>query len=610
MISFFSFIFLTQSPWTEIAPAILSIWISLDVSLLVVIYALILTFGIIRFNQGRMSRDYILLILSVNMIVIAFLFLVTHPVNADLLPEIASREKNRTVIVYMGIVGMVCIGALTKFSRKSVTDGINRIVPIIGFILVPSFCIISIFIPNFVLLTYTPDTGITILAYVILIGTLSVISYALVTFLNHWRKRREWFDLSIVIATSFWFSSVVGFGLQTSPYQLMEILWPLLNASGYALLAGAMIIESIIAPHRVLENQVSQIDEALRNSEERLQLALSGADLGVWDWFSISNLYIIDGRFAEILGYEKTEMILTSQDWKNMLHPDDQELALSRWESHVDGKSPIYSSEHRIRRKTGEYVWVLERGKVQEMGKDGVSRRATGTILDTTELVSAQEETRQLGDIATFYLDLMGHDIRNRLQAVLLGIGILQESIEIGNHSDALDLSVQSIEACQRIISGIYATEGLVTAPIFDMNLCEAVHTSVQQLSNLLTGTEVDMRVPETQCMIRANEYVYVMINNLIDNAIRHNNSEQKRLWLEIIILENQYQLVISDNGQGIEDSFKDSIFDTDRRFGGIGVHQARRIAEKYRGVIQMKDRVAGDTSQGTKVVISFPKIS
>ncbi|MHA1481422.1 MAG: sensor histidine kinase, partial [Candidatus Thorarchaeota archaeon] len=207
-----------------------------------------------------------------------------------------------------------------------------------------------------------------------------------------------------------------------------------------------------------------------------------------------------------------------------------------------------------------------------------------------------------------FYLDLMGHDIRNRLQAVLLGIGILQETHQIESPSDALDLSIQSIEACQRIISGIYATKGLVTAPIYDMNLCEALHTSIQQLNNLLTGIEVDIRVPESQCMIQANEYVYVMINNLIDNAIRHNNTEQKRLWLEIITLDNHFQLVISDNGKGIEDSFKDSIFDTDRRFGGIGVHQARRIAEKYGGVIQLKNRVPGGTSQGTKVVISFPK--
>lgn len=609
MIVFFIFIFLTTSPWEEITPEILSLWISFNVSLSIVIYALILTFGIIRFKQDRMYRDFILLVLSVNMIVIAFLFFITHPVHASSLPGIASREKNRTICVYLALVGMLCIGSLNIISRKRVTDGINRIIALSCFILAPCFMIVSVFNPNFVILTYIPGTGITTLGYVFILVLIGIVVSNLVVFLNHWRKRREWFDLSIVIATAFWFSSIMSFSLQSSPYQLMEILWPLLSATGYALLAGALMMEAILDPYRGLETKVSQIDEALRNSEEKLQLALSGADLGVWDWFSISNMYVIDGRFAEILGYEKKDMILTYQNWKDLVHPDDFDLALSRWIEHIHGEIPIYSSEHRLRRKNGEYVWVLERGKVKEIEPSGDSKRATGTVLDMTELVRAQEETKQLAEIATFYLDLMGHDIRNKLQAMMIGIGILQDDLNQDESSqNVIDLTIQSVEACQRIIKGIHSTEGLIASSLYDMDLCEILHMSVQQLNYMLKDVEVDIQVPEYHCTVQANEYANILINNLIDNAIRHNNSDQKCLWLEIKTDENSYQLIISDNGRGIIDSLKESIFQPDRRFGGIGVHQARRIAEKYGGSIHLKDRVKGDHSQGTMVVISFSK--
>ncbi|MCK4567127.1 MAG: PAS domain-containing protein, partial [Candidatus Thorarchaeota archaeon] len=608
MIVFFSLIFLTTSPWEEITPSMLSLWISFDVSLSVVIYALILTFGIIRFNQDRMYRDFILLVLSVNMIVIAFLFFITHPVHAGSLPGIASREKNRTICVYLATVGLLCIGSLNSFSRKKVTDGINKIITVSCFILAPCFMIVSVFNPNFVILTYIPGTGITILGYVFILALISVVISNLVIFLNHWRKRREWFDLSIVIATAFWFSAITSFSLQTSPYQLMETIWPILSATGYALLAGALMMDAILDPYRGLETKVSQIDEALRNSEEKLQLALRGADLGVWDWFSISNMYVIDGRFAEILGYEKKEMILTYQNWRDLVHPDDFDLALSRWIEHIQGELPIYSSEHRLRRKTGEYVWVLERGTVQEIEPSGDSRRATGTILDITELIRSQEETKQLAEIATFYLDLMGHDIRNKLQAIMIGIGILQDLDQDGNSQNVIDLTIQAVESCQRIIKGIYSTEGLIASSLYDTDLCEILHTSVQQLNHILEDVEVDIKVPESHCMIQANEYANILINNLLDNAIRHNDSDQKCLWLEIKTEKNSYQLIISDNGPGITDSLKESIFQPDRRFGGIGVHQVRRITEKYGGSIQLKDRVKGDSSQGTMVVISFPK--
>ena len=63
-----------------------------------------------------------------------------------------------------------------------------------------------------------------------------------------------------------------------------------------------------------------------------------------------------------------------------------------------------------------------------------------------------------------------------------------------------------------------------------------------------------------------------------------------------------------SDNRPGISDEKKEILFDPERRFGGVGIHQALRIAQKYDGHISIDDRVANDSSQGAKFRLWLPR--
>ena len=123
------------------------------------------------------------------------------------------------------------------------------------------------------------------------------------------------------------------------------------------------------------------LDEVL----ERYELALKGADLGVWDWNAAEDEMVFSERWAEILGYSVDEIEPNYAGWEKLIHPDDIELMESRWNAHVNGVSPFYSSEHRMRTKAGGWKWVLERGRVVEWNEEGGTKRATGTLLDITE---------------------------------------------------------------------------------------------------------------------------------------------------------------------------------------------------------------------------------
>ena len=135
--------------------------------------------------------------------------------------------------------------------------------------------------------------------------------------------------------------------------------------------------------------------EFLRESEERLDLALQGANIGVWDWDTEKNELKMNDRYASIIGFEPEDIGTDYNKWETLVHPDDLLLLEERWNDHVLGKTPFYSSEHRMRTKSGEYKWILESGKVIEHNSEGGTKRASGTILDITERVLAEQSLRE-----------------------------------------------------------------------------------------------------------------------------------------------------------------------------------------------------------------------
>jgi PAS domain S-box-containing protein len=138
-------------------------------------------------------------------------------------------------------------------------------------------------------------------------------------------------------------------------------------------------------------------EEALRASEERLELALRGAEMGLWDWNLLIDQVVVDRRWADMLGYPLDEVNLHSIDlWENLVHPDDAAAARGALQAHLEGRTPFYESEYRLRAKSGEWEWILDRGKVVDRGDDGKPRRMTGTHLDITARKQAEAERERL----------------------------------------------------------------------------------------------------------------------------------------------------------------------------------------------------------------------
>lgn len=134
---------------------------------------------------------------------------------------------------------------------------------------------------------------------------------------------------------------------------------------------------------------------ALRESEERLELAIEGAGIGYWDQNFKTGKIIRSPYWAEMLGYTPEEIDSSAEVWKDMIHPADAPLANRIAADHEAGRTPFFKVEHRLRAKSGDWKWILNWGKVVERDGEGRPVRATGIHLDITELKEAEEALRE-----------------------------------------------------------------------------------------------------------------------------------------------------------------------------------------------------------------------
>lgn len=137
--------------------------------------------------------------------------------------------------------------------------------------------------------------------------------------------------------------------------------------------------------------------ELLKNREQ-LSLALAGADLGLWDWNLVSSRVNFSREWAAMLEYKVDDLEPSVSAWEALVHPDDMPFVQNALQRHIAGETSLYETEHRCLTKSGEWRWILARGRVVEWASDGSPVRAAGTHLDVTVRKQAEDKLLQLNE--------------------------------------------------------------------------------------------------------------------------------------------------------------------------------------------------------------------
>ncbi len=129
----------------------------------------------------------------------------------------------------------------------------------------------------------------------------------------------------------------------------------------------------------------------IRLTQERLNLSLDGSNLALWDWDIPSDHIYLSDRWSVMMGGGKEEVLVTSEQFFNLLHIDDRDATRHNLTLALKGEAEFYSAEFRIRRNDGQMAWIHAHGKVVERDTSGRAIRMTGTNADITDRRISEE---------------------------------------------------------------------------------------------------------------------------------------------------------------------------------------------------------------------------
>jgi len=137
----------------------------------------------------------------------------------------------------------------------------------------------------------------------------------------------------------------------------------------------------------------------LVTTKQRMELALEGANLGIWDWDMRTDRVSRDELLTEMLGYTKAEMGDRMRGWERVVHPEDKKRHDRALAEHVAERTPYYRCDHRLKTKSGNWKWVRTMGKVVERDADGEPLRAVGIHQDIDDRKRAELALKEERDM-------------------------------------------------------------------------------------------------------------------------------------------------------------------------------------------------------------------
>ena len=368
------------------------------------------------------------------------------------------------------------------------------------------------------------------------------------------------------------------------------------------------------------KTQQLRAEEEMKQARRRLELALEAGGLGIWDWDIATGQVQFGGEWAHMLGYELHDIEPHFRGWERLAHPDDIPSVLSALQRHLEGKVPVYESEHRLRHKDGSWIWVLDRGKVMERDASGNAIRAIGIHANITQQRETRERLREADRRKDEFLATLAHELRNPLAPIRTGLAIIKRDPSGAPASQALAIMERQLTHMVRLIDDLLdvsrITRGRLQLKKEDISLRTIVEMAVESSRPAIDAGGHTLRVtlPPSEVIMNCDPTRLAQtISNLLTNSAKY-TPDKGEISLTAQITNASVEILVSDNGMGIPADYIEKIFDLfgqvnlslDRSQGGLGIGLAlvRNLVSLHGGTI----RAASDgIGRGSTFTISLP---
>jgi len=343
-------------------------------------------------------------------------------------------------------------------------------------------------------------------------------------------------------------------------------------------------------------------EQALRESQERLQLVARATNDAVWDWDLVADAIWWGDGFPKMFGYAAEEIEQSVESWYRGLHPDDRERVITGIRAAIDGGETSWSDEYRFRRRDGGYAEIFDRGYViHDANRRPI--RMVGSMMEVSERKRTEAQLRNLAA----RLEAIREEERTRIAREIHD--------EVGQALTALKMDLAWLEKKvpargTPVRKKLLGMEGVIDATM------EALH---RILAELRPGVLDDLGLPaairwladefkrrtEITCAVHITggepgldggqaTAVFRILQEALTNVARH--AQARHVEIRLHVLPSAFELVVTDDGRGITAAELEAT-------GTLGILGMRERALTWHGRVT----VHGEPGRGTTVRVFMP---
>jgi PAS domain S-box-containing protein len=314
--------------------------------------------------------------------------------------------------------------------------------------------------------------------------------------------------------------------------------------------------EQLVSANRELQSQIAErqrVEATLRESEERLKLALRAANAGVWEW----NLHTNDAYWSEdnyrVLGLSPHSVESRYENWLHCVHPEDRLSADQAVAQSIDARTEL-NIEFRTIWPDGSIHWISDVGRVifddagHPVGMYGIQMDITDRKL-ATERIRAQLSEKEL------LLKEIHHRVKNNLQIISSLLNLQSGSINDALTRSKFQDSQNRIRSMALIHERLYRSNDLASIDfaIYLQDLAGSlVQTYRRQAQSVVLKVEAEPLLLDIDTAIP----IGLIVNELVSNALKHGFPNERLGQIGIILKHEEtggeHNLTIWDDGVGI----------------------------------------------------------
>jgi len=344
-------------------------------------------------------------------------------------------------------------------------------------------------------------------------------------------------------------------------------------------------------------------------SEQRLKLASSSAELGIWDWNLNDNSMIWNERMFELYGIKQDTFPNTIDAWTNGLHPEDKERAIGESNDALAGGKQ-FDTTFRVLHPNGTVKYlkadavVIRDSNKKAIRMIGINKDVTESILAEQSLKTSETQLKELNATKDKLFSIIAHDLRSPFNSILGFSELLSENVKDFNieeskrYSDIINSAAQnSLNLLDNLLNWAKSQTGNLGISSEKISLTKVILEVIQLKKLLAKSKNISLKyTPSDEFEVYSDvNMLRLVLRNLISNAIKF-TKPRGNISISVISVQNYVEISVADNGVGMSDETCKNLFDistnttssgtANEKGSGLGLVLCKEFVKKLGGNI------------------------